>query len=485
MVKEESRLRLLTSAIFTLTLSILGSSVLPVPFAFSRMGVLLGVLTMAAVAYSNSLTSVLLLRAAGLTGHDSYEGVAQAVGGRVWKVVTQVSLILLLFGTVIGDFALLADVGQRALRRLTPSAPELLVGYDGRGIMVLLTLCVVLPLCLLRKMRSLETAAQAGVLIVMALAGIIVTEAAQYGFPAIRNGELPLWGIQPNADLPEAFAVLGFAFYVQPMLMPLLHELPPGPSSVNITCQAVRIVVGIIASAVYGVIGIFGAARYGAKTEGNVLVNEWLGGPAEGFLDLAIAAYLSISVPPMQMSCRYTLDVLLAGEDAPFSSYRHTMETLFIVFSSLAVALAFPTGAEKIFAVTGATAVCIVCYVIPVALHLKIYYSPGGYTQPQRLEAHGLHQALLQNGIEGIREEKLAGPSSSEERCRGEVGPTLPEAGSSSVAGEEGVRRGMGGWREVGQEVVLPVLVAVLGVGFSVAALWVSLSTALWPKPND
>lgn len=52
---------------------------------------------------------------------------------------------------------------------------------------------------------------------------------------------------------------------------------------------------------VYGVIGIFGAARYGAKTEGNILVNTWLGGPAEGFLDLAIAAYLSISVPPMQV----------------------------------------------------------------------------------------------------------------------------------------------------------------------------------------
>lgn len=32
-----------------------------------------------------------------------------------------------------------------------------------------------------------------------------------------------------------------------------------------------------------------------------MLVNEWLGGPAEGFLDLAIAAYLSISVPPMQV----------------------------------------------------------------------------------------------------------------------------------------------------------------------------------------
>lgn len=52
------------------------------------------------------------------------------------------------------------------------------------------------------RMRSLETAAQAGVVIVVALAGIIATEAAQYGFPAIRNGELPLWGIKVPATYP-------------------------------------------------------------------------------------------------------------------------------------------------------------------------------------------------------------------------------------------------------------------------------------------
>ncbi len=53
------------------------------------------------------------------------------------------------------------------------------------------------------------------------------------------------------------------------------------------------------------------------------------------------------------MSCRYTLDVLIAGEDAAFDRKRHLAETCLIVFGSLAVALAFPTGAEKIFAVTG------------------------------------------------------------------------------------------------------------------------------------
>ena len=44
--------------------------------------------------------------------------------------------------------------------------------------------------------------------------------------------------------------MLGFAFYVQPMLMPLLHELPPGPASVSLTATAVRIVVIGVASLV-------------------------------------------------------------------------------------------------------------------------------------------------------------------------------------------------------------------------------------------
>ena len=50
---------------------------------------------------------------------------------------------------------------------------------------------------------------------------------------------------------------------------------------------------------VYIAIGVFAAARYGEDTAGNVLVNTWLGGIPEGVLDLAVGAYLSISIPPM------------------------------------------------------------------------------------------------------------------------------------------------------------------------------------------
>ncbi len=46
------------------------------------------------------------------------------------------------------------------------------------------------------RMRSLETAAQAGVLIVAALATIILVSTVQAGFPAVHSGELPLWGLK-------------------------------------------------------------------------------------------------------------------------------------------------------------------------------------------------------------------------------------------------------------------------------------------------
>ena len=59
------------------------------------------------------------------------------------------------------------------------------------------------------------------------------------------------------------------------------------------------------------------------------------------------------------MSLRYTLDCLLVGEDAPFSRGRDYGLSCAIVLSALSVALAVPSFAEKIFAVTGATAVAM------------------------------------------------------------------------------------------------------------------------------
>ena len=62
------------------------SSVLPVPYAISRTGVLMGVITAGLVSYANSLTGVLLVHVAGATGKKTYEALAEKLGGRGCKV---------------------------------------------------------------------------------------------------------------------------------------------------------------------------------------------------------------------------------------------------------------------------------------------------------------------------------------------------------------------------------------------------------------
>lgn len=49
--------------------------------------------------------------------------------------LVKVSLFILLFGTIVGDFALLGDVGNRAVHSLW-DAPPAFIDQDGRLVMV-------------------------------------------------------------------------------------------------------------------------------------------------------------------------------------------------------------------------------------------------------------------------------------------------------------------------------------------------------------
>ena len=77
---------------------------------------------------------------------------------------------------------------------------------------------------------------------------------------------------------------------------------------------------------------------------------------------------------------------------------------------------------------------------------------------------------MLQESIGDIRNEGAALRSTSEEGGG-------REQDSQCRGGRVGLRKAC----EIVQEVVLPVLVVVLGVGFSLAALYVALASAIWP----
>lgn len=151
-----------------------------------------------------------------------------------------------------------------------------------------------------------------GVGLVVLLIVVVARNAFDSGFPGVRSGEVPLARLRLSADLPEAVGVLSFAFYVHPMLLPLLAEMPHGAAGAALTARATRIVTCGVGVAVYLAIGVFGAATYGAKTQGDILLNGLLPGRWDGAFDAAMAVYLSLSVVPIALTLRLQLDACVA-----------------------------------------------------------------------------------------------------------------------------------------------------------------------------
>mmetsp|Transcript_39042 Transcript_39042/g.110586 ORF Transcript_39042/g.110586 Transcript_39042/m.110586 type:complete len:184 (+) Transcript_39042:1230-1781(+) len=163
--------------------------------------------------------------------------------------------------------------------------------------------------------------------------------------------------------------------------------MPAGRIGLRATISATRVVLYGICIAVYGSVGFFGAARFGTKTMGDILENSFVSGTLGVVLVSAVAAYLAVSLPPIVHVLRTSLAQLVTP-GAEFSWGRHSLETVVLLAAAVLVDLLFDHGAEKIFAITGSTGVCMACYVMPICM----------YRQQKHLERRrrvGLGESLI------------------------------------------------------------------------------------------
>ncbi|KAL3689246.1 hypothetical protein R1sor_015555 [Riccia sorocarpa] len=360
-----------------LTLGIMGGAVLPVAWAFSITGIICGVLIMVVVASANAYTCDLLLKQAYATATYDYESLCFMIGGRWWKLVTEISIVILLLGSLVGGTAQVGEVGTIGLTSINSHLPDWLAGSSGRFLMTLGTLVIVVPLCMGKQLRQLEYAGMVGIAIVLWLTLTVVIKSSRENLPAIRNKEFALVGFTNLGDITQAVTIFGFAFYAQPIMMPFLLEVPEGLVGVKIVSYGMRIVVLINAFVIYFLTGFFGAALYGKATEGNILENEWLGGGvAQGMLNLSMAVYLCLAVPAMEFPTRHTINGWLPEGFLKHHPYvRQLLITAAILTFSLGVALLFPSSSANVLVVTGATGVCMASYLIPIVNHFLLYFN--------------------------------------------------------------------------------------------------------------
>ena len=158
---------------------------------------------------------------------------------------------------------------------------------------------------------------------------------------------------------------------------------------------------------------------------------------------------------------------------SPLLCLSQVIETTCIISAAVAVAVTFPTQAEKIFAFTGCTAVCLACYMIPVYIHMKFearMRQGGGRLQPPYCGPGEASADVLEDNSSGpLSEPLIRRKEAADGGCGGGPGSGVPCPPLSAL---QQLRRLSG-----------PCVILAVGTGCSAAGLYVAITDMCRAKP--
>ena len=158
----------LASSTLNLTMTAVGSVVLSLPRAYAECGWAGGTLALAVVALVVDASLVMLVGAARSARADSYEAVGTALLGPRGGALVRVSLVVLLFGSLVSLQIIIADL-------VAPVVNALGLGpWASRERITAVSLAIVYPLTLADNITALASASAGAFVILLVVAGVVV-----------------------------------------------------------------------------------------------------------------------------------------------------------------------------------------------------------------------------------------------------------------------------------------------------------------------
>lgn len=134
--------------------SIIGVSILAMPYCFVQSGILLSILLIVFSGFLTRLSCHLLLKSAFLSKRRSFELLVQDVLGPVGRFFVEVGLIGFLLGTCVAYFIMIGDLAPKILTDII----DVRFSNEWRTITIIaISILVALPLSLLKKVDSLTS----------------------------------------------------------------------------------------------------------------------------------------------------------------------------------------------------------------------------------------------------------------------------------------------------------------------------------------
>uniref|UniRef100_A0A8C5DVN8 Amino acid transporter transmembrane domain-containing protein n=1 Tax=Gouania willdenowi TaxID=441366 RepID=A0A8C5DVN8_GOUWI len=237
---------------------------------------------------------------------------------------------------------------------------------NGRLLLIIVTLCVVLPLSLLPRIGFLGYTSSLAFFFMLYFAVVIV----------VKKWSIPCPLPQNVSSFQSAFAIptMAFSFLCHTAILPIYCELDRPTKTRMQKVSNISICVSFL---VYLISALFGYLTFYGHVDSELLLSYDTYLPRDIMVmtvRLAILLSVLLTVPLIHFPARKSLVLLLCGGQA-FSWFIHITATLSILGVVLLMAIFVP-DISNVFGVVGSTTSSCLLFIFPGIFYLKISDQP-------------------------------------------------------------------------------------------------------------
>ncbi|XP_036398971.1 probable sodium-coupled neutral amino acid transporter 6 [Megalops cyprinoides] len=388
------------SSVFNLMNAIMGSGILGLAYAMANTGIVGFCILLLLVSSLASYSIHLLLKLCDQTAITSYEDLGLRAFQKPGKVLVASTILIQNIGAMSSYMFIIKTELPAAITSFLSSEHSGNAWYlDGRTLVVLVTLCVVLPLALLPKIGFLGYTSSIAFLFMLYFAIVIVIKKWSIPCPLPQNLTLAATQFSNSSDsecIPKLFVIssksayavptMAFSFLCHTAVLPIYCELhrPSKKKMQNVAN------VGISLSfLVYLVSALFGYLTFYEHVDSELLQGyDWYLPRDVLVMSVRLAILLAVllTVPLIHFPARKSAMMLALG-NRPFSWLSHCLVTITLLSLVLLLAIYVP-DIRNVFGVVGSTTSTCLLFVYPALFYLRISTDP--LKSPQALAAVAL-----------------------------------------------------------------------------------------------